>query len=265
MRFQQATPFAQAIGLELCAWEAGSVSTRLPPSGPVQRSAAESAIHPWALIGMADHTLSYVFPGILPPDAGLSTLDLRLDFGAPPSGSVTATARLHHRAVHHGTAVLSATDVTGAPVLAATALFNFRSFPGGSTLRRPDLPRFHNDHGGPFGDFLGLHETADAVWLQGGGRRTVGFEGLPALHGGVIGALLAAACEAECRRAGLSTLMRLTTLHISFLRPAGLARLDAHAAILRAGRSAAFLTAGCWHTPDKPVAEARATFAPASG
>jgi acyl-coenzyme A thioesterase PaaI-like protein len=264
MRFQQATPFAQAIGLELRSWEAGSATTRLAPSGAVRRSAASDAIHPWALIGMADHTLSYVFPGVLPPDAGLSTLDLRLDFGAAPVGDVTATARLHHRAAHHGTALLSATDAAGAPVLAATALFNFRSFPGGGKLRRPDLPPFESDHFGPFADFLGLNETSDSLWLEGGGRRTVGFEGLPALHGGVIGALLAEACQAACARAGLSRAMRITTLHISFLRPAGLARLDAQADIVRAGRSAAFLTARCWHRHDEPVAEARATFAPES-
>lgn len=262
MRFQQATPFAQAIGLELLGWSSGKASTRLAPEGPVRRAPGEAAIHPWALIGMADHALSYVFPSVLPPESGLSTLDLRLDFGPPPAGAVTAQCRLHHRAPHHGTAVLSATDATGANVLAATALFNFRSFPGGGTPRRPELPRFENDHDGPYPGFLGLRQQGDAVWLEGGGRRTVGFEGLPALHGGVIGALLAAACEAASTRAGLSPSLRLTTLHILFLRPAGLAHLDAQAEVVRAGRSAAFLTARCWHVQGETVAEAQATFAP---
>jgi acyl-coenzyme A thioesterase PaaI-like protein len=129
-------------------------------------------------------------------------------------------------------------------------------------LRRPDLPPFENDHEGPFPAFIGLHSEGDCVWLEGAGRRTVGFEGLPALHGGVIGALLAAACEAAIARAGLAAGLRLATLHIRFLRPAGLARLDAAANVARAGRSAAFVSASCWHTLEEPVADAQATFAP---
>jgi acyl-coenzyme A thioesterase PaaI-like protein len=262
MQFQQATPFARAIGLELLDWSEGGATTRLPPSGPISRAEADGAIHPWALIGMADHALSYVFPSVLPPDSGLATLDLRIDFGPQPAGAVTAHTMLHHRAAQHGTALLTAADSTGAPVLAASALFNFRSFPGGGSFRRPDLPRFENDHAGPFPAFLGLHQDQDKVWLTGGARRTVGFEGLPALHGGVIGALLAASCESTVVHEKLPAALRLTTLQIRFLRPAGLGRLDAGATILRAGRSAAFLTATCWHNQDETIAEAQATFAP---
>jgi acyl-coenzyme A thioesterase PaaI-like protein len=259
LKDQAHAPFAKSIGLQLTNTEPGTATTRLSPSPQTQRAENNPAIHPWALIGMADHALSYAFATLIPPAGGLSTLDIRLDFGPPPTGAVTGHAHVTRLAPHNGTASFSATDETNAPVLTATALFNIRSFPGGSTRRdRPNLPTFEIDHPGPFTALLGLHQDGQKIWLEGGHRRTVGFEGLPALHGGVIGALLAAACEA----ATLKAQMRLSTLNVRFLRPGGLARLNARAEIVRAGRSAAFFTATCYHTETAPVAEAHATFAP---
>jgi len=261
MRYQQATPFAQAIGLELGDWGEGFATTRLQPTNPTRFREANATLHPLALIGMADHAISYAFTAAIPPMAGMSTLDLRLDFGPAPVGAVTAQARLLHLCAHNGVATLTAQDDAGQPTLAATALFNFRAFPGGSgEMKRPNLPRFANDHDGPFENFLGLHRETDGVFLAGGARRTVGFEGLPALHGGVIGAALAAACEAEITRLELP--LRLATLSIRYLRPGGLARLDARATCIRAGRSAAFLNARAYHEEGEPVAEAQAVFVP---
>ncbi|MEJ0049050.1 MAG: acyl-CoA thioesterase domain-containing protein [Rhodospirillales bacterium] len=261
LKFQQTVPFAHSIGLHLLRTEHGIASARLTPRPQISRAAGDPAIHPWALIGMADHALSYAFASLIPPTSGLSTLDLRLDFGARPIGAVAAEATVTRLATDNGTAILSATDETGATVLGASTLFNFRSFPGGqANAVRPNLPPFEIDHDGPFTDLLGLHQSGPEIWLQGGLRRTIGFEGLPALHGGVIGALLAAACEAAAT--GPPAPMRLATLGLRFLRPGGLARLEARANLVRAGRSAAFVTATCWHSETEPVAEAHATFAP---
>jgi acyl-coenzyme A thioesterase PaaI-like protein len=261
LKDQAQAPFAKSIGLHLIESKNGTAKTRLAPSPQTSRAEDNPAIHPWALIGMADHALSYAFGTLMPPSGGLSTLDIRLDFGPPPTGAVTGNAKVTRLAPHNGTAIFTAIDETAAPVLGATALFNVRSFPGGSTTRdRPDAPNFEIDHPGPFPALLGLHQSNDQVWLEGGHRRTIGFEGLPALHGGVIGALLAAACEAATH--GLKNRMRLATLSVRFLRPGGLARLNARAELVRAGRSAAFFTALCYHTETEPVADAHATFAP---
>ena len=259
LKHQADSPFAVSIGLQLIDTKNGTAVTRLAPSPQTSRATDDPAIHPWALIGMADHALSYAFGSVMPPAGGLSTLDIRLDFGPPPVGAVTGHARVTRLAPHNGTASFSATDETDAPVLTATALFNIRNFPGGSTIHsRPDLPTFEIDHPGPFTALLGLHQEGPKVWLEGGHRRTVGFEGLPALHGGVIGALLAAACEAATH--GLKTRMPLATLSVRFLRPGGLTRLEARAELIRAGRSAAFVTASCFHKEPEPVADAHATF-----
>ena len=258
---QAYAPFARSIGLQLFDTQPGTATTRLAPSPQTSRAIDDPAIHRWALIGMADHALSYAFATLIPPAGGLSTLDIRLDFGPPPTGAVIGHANVTRLAPHNGTATFTATDETVAPVLGATALFNFRGFPGGSTVRdRPNAPSFEIDHPGPFTALLGLHQNGDQVWLEGGHRRTIGFEGLPALHGGVIGALLAAACEAAATP--LKAPMRLATLSVRFLRPGGVARLHARAELIRAGRSAAFFTATCYHTESEPVADAQATFAP---
>jgi acyl-coenzyme A thioesterase PaaI-like protein len=261
LKFQQATPFARAIGLELTAIGEGTATTRLAPSPPIHAATDTDAIHPFALIGMADHALSYAFVTTTPPESGLSTLDLRIDFGPPPIGAVTAEVTALRIGPHNGTVALTAQDAAGQNVLRATALFNFRAFPGGGAhMRRPDKPRFSNDHNGPFPAFLGLHQDNDGTWLEGGHRRTVGFEGLPALHGGVTGALLAFACHAEAARTAPAA--HLSTLHLRYLRPAGLARLNTTTVVTRAGRSATFLDAICAHTPTEPIATAQATFVP---
>jgi len=261
MRHQQATPFARAIGLQLTDWGHGFADTMLPPSQPIRHHAGTAAIHPWALIGMADHAISYAFTAAIPPNAGMSTIDLRLDFGPAPQGAVQAEARLRHLATHNGTATLVSRDEAGQCPVTATALFNFRAFPGGGAeMKRPDLPRFANDHDGPFEAFLALTHSTEGPYLAGSTRRTVGFEGLPALHGGVVGALLAAACAAEVARAGLA--QRLGSLQIRFLRPGGTAPLQARASMQRAGRSAAFVNATCFHTEAEIVAEAQASFVP---
>ena len=257
LQFQQDTPFARAIGLELLGWSHGTARTRLPLSRQTCTSDSDAQTHPWALIGLADHALSYAYPTLIPPDSGLSTLDLRIDFGPAAIGAVTATTTVHHHTPHHGMATLTATDEAQQATLAASALFNFRTFPGGGELGSHCRQIFENDHPGPFAAFLGLHQSDSETWLEGAGRRVIGFEGLPALHGGVVGALLAAACD-RIAPAG----MRLTTLHIRFLRPAGTTRLNASAAAVRAGRSAAFISATCWHEKQAPVADAQATYTP---
>ena len=260
MRFQQATPFAQAIGLELVDWGIGHARTRLAPAPPVQRTPHDAALHHLALIGMADQTLSYAFTAAIGADAGLSTIDLRVDFGAPPQGAVMAQAQLQHHTAQNGLATLTAQDAAGQAVLAACALFNFRAFPGGGGMKRPDLPPFVNDHAGPFADFLGLSQADGVTSMAGGVRRLVGFEGLPALHGGVIGALLAACCDAA--QSAVAPKLRLATLQVRYMRPAGLAPLFARATCVRAGRSAAFFNATCFHTEGVVVADAQANFAP---
>jgi acyl-coenzyme A thioesterase PaaI-like protein len=263
MKHQGSSPFARAIGLELLETGNGSATVRLTAGLATRISESNGRIHPWALIGMADHALSYAFATVTPQDAGLSTLDLRLDFGSVPVGAVTAVARVMRMPTQNGTATLVARDESGAVVVGACALFNTRGFPGGgSGMQWPELEPFEADHDGPFPALLGLDEHADGVRLAGGARRIVGFEGLPALHGGVIGALLAAACMAEATRHPRAAEMRLATLSLRFLRPGGMAPLHATASCVRAGRSAAFFDARCYHTAGEDVADARATLVP---
>lgn len=261
MRYQQATPFARAIGLELLEWGHGFANTRLAPSGPTRSAAGQDTLHPWALIGMADHAISYAFTAAIPANAGMSTLDLRLDFGPAPQGSVTAAAHMTHLSAHSGIARLVAQDEAGNVPVTASAVFNFRAYPGGSgEMKRLDLPRFANDHDGPFEDFLALEEEETGLALAGNTRRTVGFEGLPALHGGVVGALLAAAATQAVAKSGFTH--RLASLNIRYLRPGGIERLHGTATILRAGRSVAFVDAVCFHHAARPVAQAQVTFVP---
>jgi acyl-coenzyme A thioesterase PaaI-like protein len=260
LNHQNAAPFARAIGLELLDTGDGWATTRLAARPATSISATDARIHPWALIGMADHALSYAFATVIAPDAGLSTLDLRLDFGAVPVGAVTATAHILRAPVHNGTATLVGRDETGAAVIAASALFNTRGFPGGGAgAARPHGQRYEPDHDGPFEALLGLEADDHGLRLTGGARRTVGFEGLPALHGGVIGALLAAACMAEAAVHPVAAGMQLATLHVRFLRPGGMAPLRAAATCARAGRSAAFFDAWCFHAAGENVASAQAT------
>ncbi len=122
----------------------------------------------------------------------------------------------------------------------------------------------------PFVRFLGIRPAEDAKLARSGGRvfilpfvpELIGNVLLPAIHGGVIGALLeTVAIIAAHDPDSMDALPKTIDINIDYLRSARPRDLFAEARILRIGRRTAIITAEAWQTdsPD-PVAFLRGQF-----
>ncbi len=117
----------------------------------------------------------------------------------------------------------------------------------------------------PYLRFIGLQ-----VRLEDGGpicslpadQKLVGDSRLPALHGGVVGALLESTAIVHLIWASEDeTLPRIIDLSVDYLRSARLAPIYARGIITRLGRRVANVRAEAWQDdPAKPVAAAHAHF-----
>jgi acyl-coenzyme A thioesterase PaaI-like protein len=124
----------------------------------------------------------------------------------------------------------------------------------------------------PYHRFLGLELATDHLGLFGRLRyaeHLVGNPSLPALHGGVIGALLESTAIFELIWAQETVVLPKTiTMTFGFLRSARPLDTLARATITRRGRRVATVRAVAWQEdPDRPVATANGQFLvhPATG
>jgi uncharacterized protein (TIGR00369 family) len=117
----------------------------------------------------------------------------------------------------------------------------------------------------PYARFLGLTAALDEKGLVcrlAGERRITGNPVLPAIHGGVIGALLesVAILHLLWEREG-ADLPKTVNISIDFLRSGRIADTFARAVITKQGRRVANVRAEAWQDdPDKPIASAHSHF-----
>jgi acyl-coenzyme A thioesterase PaaI-like protein len=266
LRLQQACPYWRALGIDLLEWGSGRALMRMPPSARIAASDGDARIDPLALVGLLDDAFSNAMATVLPISTGISTLDLRMELNssAPPTGTVTVETNVNLIGDHMITARAWARDENG-PVATGTSMFTLGGFPGGSL---PDFDRIGKydpaSASGPFQTLIGLNISGEYVVLPGGNPNVIGWEGGPALHGGVIGATLMASCVTRAEVAGeIAAGKRLASLYIRYLRPgSALETLRTSSRIDRQGRSASFLSANCFHEEGKDVARAHAVFVP---
>lgn len=117
----------------------------------------------------------------------------------------------------------------------------------------------------PYYRFLGLttQATPDGpICLIQGGEKLVGNPALPALHGGVIGALLEATAIVHLIWARESaSLPKIINLTVEYLRSARPVPTTAAAAVTKLGRRVANVRVEAWQGDRaKPVASANALF-----
>ncbi len=114
----------------------------------------------------------------------------------------------------------------------------------------------------PYSKFLGLRARMEGrrlVTSLAADRRNVGNPLLPALHGGVVGAMLESTAVFEVLASQpVSTLPRTVNLTIDYLRSAALAPTWAAAEIVRHGRRVATVRAHAWQSDEaQPIASAQ--------
>ncbi len=117
----------------------------------------------------------------------------------------------------------------------------------------------------PYFRFLGLRVEASAsglLLILPAERKLVGNPVLPALHGGVTGALMEAAAILELIwQRPEPTLPKTINLKIDYLRPAGLKETFAHGSVTKQGRRIAHVRIDAWQDqPRRPIAAAHAHF-----
>ncbi|TDP47252.1 PaaI family thioesterase [Zavarzinia compransoris] len=232
-------PMVAALGLRFLALGPGRASMAMPPVAAT-RGTADGPPHAGAVVALLDHLSSCAVFAALDRYRPTATLDLRLDFMAPPDvpGEITAGAEClaldgdvaHVRA--------EARQADGRLVALSTAVFMIGNFPGTSAaeddLAQPGGPAALPPADMLFPALCRIEDDADGYRLQPC-RHLIGATPLPALHGGAIGALLLEAAT----RAGRGR--RLRSLSIHYLRPAPAGPLLAAVRTERDGRRAASL------------------------
>jgi uncharacterized protein (TIGR00369 family) len=117
----------------------------------------------------------------------------------------------------------------------------------------------------PYLRFLGLSVRKEAdgpVCVLRGDPKLIGNARLPALHGGVIGALLESAAIIQLIWAAeTDTIPKIIDLSVDYLRSAKPVDTFARAIVTKHGRRVANVRAEAWQDdPSKPVAAAHAHF-----
>ncbi|MGE4323278.1 MAG: hotdog domain-containing protein [Sphingobium sp.] len=266
LRLQQACPYWRVLGIDLLEWGRGRAVMRMAPSPRIAAGTDDARIDPLALVGMLDDSFSNAMATVLPLSIGISTLDLRMEFAsaAPPTGAVTAETQVQLVGDTMITAHIMAHDEAG-PIATGTSMFTLGGYPGGSL---PDFGKIGLydpvQATGPFRALIGLERAGDDAVLPGGNPNVIGWEGGPALHGGVIGAVLMESCLLRAAAEGeIAAGKRLASLYLRYLRPgSALQTLRASSTVDRLGRSASFLSARCFHDDGRDVGHAHAIFVP---
>ncbi len=117
----------------------------------------------------------------------------------------------------------------------------------------------------PYMRFLGLSVRAEAegpLCVLRGDPKLIGNARLPALHGGVVGALLESAAIIQLIWAAeTDTIPKIIDLSVDYLRSARPVDTFARAIVTKHGRRVANVRAEAWQDdPAKPVATAHAHF-----
>jgi len=117
----------------------------------------------------------------------------------------------------------------------------------------------------PYFRFLGLQVRMEAegpVCILPADQKLIGNPRLPALHGGVVGALLEAVSIIHLIwESDSDALPKIVDLSIDYLRSAKPVETYARAIITKHGRRVANVRAEAWNTePDRPVAVSHAHF-----
>lgn len=263
----EVTPLARAIGFDLTHCSGGRAEASLPSSDLIRVSAENPATHPSALMAFLDHLSGYAVASREPGHVGISTVELQVAFtGLPAIGPLRGSAECVSP-VQASTLVLGRIeDAAGKIIATSSSWFTVGAFPGGhrdsSGHEEPMVDL--GPVSGPYENLIGLAPDGEGgASLAAGVIPAIGWIGLPALHGGAIGAVMAKACEQRLLALGRPG-FRLATMTIRYLRAAKADGLHAVATCDWPGRRAAHLAARCFPADGPDSAQAQAFFVPAT-
>lgn len=242
LALQQATPYQQVLGLRIDGQGPGWARVAMPAIARIASRDDQARIDPLALVGLVDHGLSHALIDSIPAGAGMSTLELQVQWTGLPMvpGALLLDARA--MAIDHGSATLRGTvaGADGATIAAASAVFRIGGYPTADTPDPAGLAPFDPaDLCGPLHAALGWDESDEAIVLRPDNQAVLGWAIGGIVHGVVVAALLQAACERIAPPG-----QRLASLTIHYLRPCrGALAAQARAEPVRLGQAASVIGA----------------------
>ena len=264
--------YGYVSGLQLDRAAPGEAWSSLPYRPVFVGDIRTSVLHGGVVTAMLDESCGMAVQLALNGNSAIATLDLRIDYQKPATPGLDITAHAVCFRVTRSIAFVRATayqDSEDDPVATATACFmiganrsNFlkdrpKTYPARPGLDAPEDPAgsFANS---PFARCLGIRIDADGTLVMPFSPRIIGNPMLPAIHGGLTGALLeTTAIVGVTRELGISALPKPIGLTINYLRSGRALDSYASASIVKQGRRVVAFEAKAWQDdPEKPIATA---------
>jgi uncharacterized protein (TIGR00369 family) len=259
-------------GLRLDRAAPGEAWSHLPYRPVFVGDVRTGVLHGGVVTAMLDESCGMAVQLALDGSRAIATLDLRIDYQKPATPGLDISAHAVCTRVTRSIAFVRATayqDSEDDPVAAATACFMIganrtnmltdrpTAYPAPPTLDAPEDPT------GPFVDSpfarcLGIRIGDDGTLVMPFSPLIIGNPILPAIHGGITGALLeTSAIVGVTRELGISALPKPIGLTINYLRSGRALNSYASASIVKQGRRVVAFEAKAWQDdPSKPIASA---------
>src|SRR3954447_7989560 len=260
--------YGHSSGLLLDRAAPGEAWASLPYRPVFVGNTETGVLHGGVVTAMLDESCGMAVQLALDGTRAIATLDLRLDYLKPATPGLDIRAHAVCTRVTRSIAFVRATayqDSEDDPVATATACFMIGA---NRTNILKDRPKAYpaspgldalEDPAGPFADSpfarcIGIRDGADGTMVM----PIIGNPMLPAIHGGMTGALLeTTAIVGVTRELGISAPPKPIGLTINYLRSGRALDSYASASIVKQGRRVVAFEAKAWQEdPAKPIATA---------
>jgi uncharacterized protein (TIGR00369 family) len=264
--------YGSISGLRLDRTAPAEVWSSLPYHPAFVGDTETGVLHGGAVTAMLDESCGLAVQLALDGTRAIATLDLRIDYQKPATPGIDLKAHAFCYHVTRSIAFVRASAYQQSeddPVATATACFMiganrtsiFDDRPANSgplpTLEAPVDPTgpFANS---PFAHWLGIRIGDDHTLVMPFSAKIIGNPILPAIHGGMTGALLeTTAVVGVTRELGVLALPKPIGLTINYLRSGRALDSYAKASIVKQGRRVVAFEAQAWQDdPAKPIASA---------
>jgi uncharacterized protein (TIGR00369 family) len=262
--------YGRAAGLRIDRAERGEAWSSLPYQSVFVGDIESGVIHGGVVTAMLDESCGMAVQLALDGSRAIATLDLRIDYQKPakPGLEIKAHSVCYH--VTRSIAFVRATayqETEDDPVATAAACFMVGANRTNMLMDRelyqvPVLDAPADDSGmfaqSPFARCLGIRVAEDGVLHMPFSPKIIGNPILPAIHGGITGALLeTTAIVGLTRELGAATRPKPIGLTINYLRSGRALDSFANVSIVRQGQRIVAFQAQAWQDdPAKPIATA---------
>jgi len=265
--------YGHVSGLRIDRTAPGEVWSTLPYRPVFVGDTATGVLHGGVVTAMLDESCGAAVYLALDGTRAIATLDLRIDYQKPATPLLAIKAHSVCTCVTRSIAFVRATayqDSEDNPVATATACFmiganrskmmfgdvpmDFGRIPALEAPEDPASP-FANS---PFARCLGIRVEKDGTLVMPFSPKLIGNPSLPALHGGMTGALLeTTAIIGVTRELGASTQAKPIGLTVNYLRSGRPLDTYANVSIVKQGLRIVAFEARAWQDDiEKPIATA---------